>query len=561
VGAIFDSIGAATTQGSAYVFVRTGTTWSQQQKLTASDGAATDRFGSSVVISGETVVVGAFSDNIGANGDQGSAYVFVRTGTTWSQQQQLTASDGAANDRFGNSVAISGETVVVGAQLDDIGANTDQGSVYVFVRIGTIWTEQQKLTASDGAPDDLFGGAVAISGETIVVGVNSADIGANSDQGSASVFVRTGMTWTERQKLTASDGVASAFLGSSVAISGETLVVGAPNDTIGANADQGSASVFVLDCDVMTYPSLLFVADTGNNRIQKFDGDVWTVVAGSLGSGIGQFRVPEAVTADMTGTLIYVADTGNNRVQWSTDSGATWRIFASFGAGPNQVRAPQGLALDSNGNLYVADTGNNRVLRFLGGVPGTGEILLSGGRTNEVSSPQGLAIDEMFNLYVADTGNSRVLKVLNADQPSVIRQTVANSGSSANQVRQAQGVAVDADGNLYVADTGNNRVLKFVGGEAGMGVVLATIGSAVGQVRGAEGVAVNVFAAGPLAGITVLAVGDTSNNRIQGLDLSSVARPESSLTVGPAIGTWQLLGTPNNIGSQVGKFRSPGKIK
>ena len=165
-----DDGAAGVDQGSAYVFVRSGGVWSQQQKLLASDAAAGDLFGVSVAISGETVVVGAPFDDGAAGFDQGSAYVFVRSGGVWSQQQKLEASDAAAGDMFGSSVAISGETVVVGAPLDDGAAGTDQGSAYVFVRSGGVWSQQQKLEASDAAAVDCFGFSVAISGETVVVG-------------------------------------------------------------------------------------------------------------------------------------------------------------------------------------------------------------------------------------------------------------------------------------------------------------------------------------------------------------------------------------------------------
>ncbi len=245
VGARSDDVGANANQGSAFIFVRSGTSWTQQQQLTAGDGAAGDSFGFSVAISGDTTVVGARFDDVGANADQGSAFVFVRSGTSWTQQQRLTASDGAAFDNFGQSVAISGDTAVVGAVNDDVGANVDQGSAYVFVRSGTSWTQQQKLTASDGAAGDSFGFSVAISGDTAVVGAEVDDVGANVDQGSAYVFVRTRTGWTQQQKLIASDGAAVDLFGLSVAISGDTVVVGAVTDDIGANANQGSAYVFV----------------------------------------------------------------------------------------------------------------------------------------------------------------------------------------------------------------------------------------------------------------------------------------------------------------------------
>ena len=137
----------------------------EQAKLTASDGAANDHFGVSVAIAGDTIVVGAYGDD-DSGSDSGSAYVFTRTGTTWTEQTKLTASDGAAGDQFGTSVAITGDTIVVGADLDD----TASGSAYVFTRTGTAWMEQAKLTASDGAAVDSFGISVAIVGDTIVVG-------------------------------------------------------------------------------------------------------------------------------------------------------------------------------------------------------------------------------------------------------------------------------------------------------------------------------------------------------------------------------------------------------
>jgi hypothetical protein len=261
VGAYFDDVGANADQGSAYVFARNGTSWVQQQKLTAADGAALDMFGITVALSDDTAVVGAYNDDVGANTNQGSAYVFVRSGTTWSQQQQLTAADGAADDRFGWSVAIAGDTAVVGAPYDDVGAKADQGSAYIFVRGGTAWSQQQQLTAADGGADDLFGWSVAISGETAVVGAVCDDVGANADQGSAYVFVRSGTAWSQQQKLTTADGAAYDEFGESVAISGETTVVGADWDTVGANAYQGSAYVFARSGTTWSEQQKLTAAD------------------------------------------------------------------------------------------------------------------------------------------------------------------------------------------------------------------------------------------------------------------------------------------------------------
>ncbi|MCP4545787.1 MAG: DUF11 domain-containing protein [bacterium] len=270
---------AGAWSGSAYVFVRSSTTWTEQQKLTASDAAAGDEFGHSVRISGDTIVIGAlYDDDVGS--DSGSAYVFVRNGTTWTEQQKLTASDAAADDRFGNSVGISGDTVVVGAYLDD-DAGIDSGSAYVFVRSGTTWTEQQKLTASDAAADDLFGESVGISGDTIVLGAPHDD-DAGSISGSTYVFVRSGTTWTEQQKLTASDAAADDLFGQSVGISGDTVVVGADRDD-DAGSDSGSAYVFVRSGPTWTEQQKLTASDAAADdrfgSLVGISGD--TVVVGA----------------------------------------------------------------------------------------------------------------------------------------------------------------------------------------------------------------------------------------------------------------------------------------
>jgi len=239
IGAPRDDDGGSNS-GSAYIFTRSGSTWSQQAKLTASDAAANDHFGYSVSISSDTTVVGAYW-NDDAGSDSGSAYVFTRSGSTWSQQAKLTASDAAASDYFGVAVSVSGDTAVIGAYLDG-DAGSYSGSAYVFTRSGSTWSQQAKLTASDAAANDLFGGDVSVSGDTAVIGAQG-DADAGSSSGSAYVFTRSGSTWTQRAKLNASDAAASDLFGRAVSISGETALVGAYlNDDAGN--DSGSAYIF-----------------------------------------------------------------------------------------------------------------------------------------------------------------------------------------------------------------------------------------------------------------------------------------------------------------------------
>jgi len=294
--AIVGAYGASATnadQGVAYIFVRTNSIWSFQQKLTASDGAVNDLFGFGVAIDGDTVVVGAAQDNIGMNDEQGSAYIFVRSGTTWTEQQKLVASDGDANDFFGENVSIDGDTVVVGAYGGNIAADEHRGSAYVFVRSGTTWTQQQRLTASDGQINDGLGFDVAIDGDTVIAGAWHDEIGGNNSQGSAYVFTRSGTTWTQQQKLIASDGSAADTFGISVAIENDTAIVGAFFGTVGG-VRRGSAYVFVRSATVWTEQQKLFASDGSNGdefgRSVAISGNTAIVGAGDDdgGSNIGQ---------------------------------------------------------------------------------------------------------------------------------------------------------------------------------------------------------------------------------------------------------------------------------
>ena len=248
VGSVRDDINSNTNQGSAYVFVRNGSVWTQQAKLVANDGSTDDNFGYSVAISGDTIIVGSPFDNVNSQINRGSAYIFVRNGTSWIPQEKLIASDGATNDNFGYSVSISGDTVLIGVYSDDVGTNTDQGSAYIFVRNGGAWTQQQKLTASDGGLSDYFGEDVFLSSGTAIIGASLDDIGSNTEQGSAYIFVRSGTTWTQQTKLTASDGAADDGFGNSVALSltlsGTVAVIGANFDEVAGNSGQGSVYVF-----------------------------------------------------------------------------------------------------------------------------------------------------------------------------------------------------------------------------------------------------------------------------------------------------------------------------
>ena len=252
VGAPYDDAGSAWAQrdnGSAYVFTRQSGVWSQIAKLTASDGYREDYFGYSVAIDGDTVVVGAYGDDDGGS-YSGSVYVFTEPAGGWvsaSGNIKLTASDGAASDWFGRSVAIDGDTVVVGAPYDDDGGSAS-GSVYVFTEPAGGWVSASgniKLTAMDAAGSDWFGWSVAVAGDTVVVGAPLDDDGG-SYSGSAYVFTEPAGGWVSASgniKLTAMDAATNDYFGWSVAVAGDTVVVGAPYDDDGGSYS-GSAYVF-----------------------------------------------------------------------------------------------------------------------------------------------------------------------------------------------------------------------------------------------------------------------------------------------------------------------------
>lgn len=227
--------------------------WGQVAKLIASDGAADNGFGYAVSVSGDTLVIGAYGAAVGGHGAQGAAYVFYRNqggADAWGQVARLIASDGTPLDRFGWSVSISGDTAVVGAPYADVGDHPAQGAAYVFSRNRNgphAWGQVTRLIAPDGAADDWFGASVSVSGDTLVVSAHGATIAGSGDQGAAYVFSRNqggADAWGQVAKLTAADGAALDWFSWSVSASGDTVVAGAPYAAAGGHTAQGAAYVF-----------------------------------------------------------------------------------------------------------------------------------------------------------------------------------------------------------------------------------------------------------------------------------------------------------------------------
>ena len=248
VGARYDDDNdMGTNSGSVYVYTRSSVNapFGNEQKITASDGAGGDEFGYSVSVNGNTLVVGAYFDDDRGN-NSGSVYVYRRSSANapFGNQQKITAFDGVFTDRFGWSVSVDGNTLVVGAYLDD-DRGTDSGSVYVYTRLSATdpFGIHQKIIASDGTFFDYFGRSVSVDGNTLVVGAYRDD---DRGDGSGSVYVYTRSSvndlFENEQKITASDGAADDVFGFYVSVDGNTIVVGAYGDD---NAQTDSGSIYV----------------------------------------------------------------------------------------------------------------------------------------------------------------------------------------------------------------------------------------------------------------------------------------------------------------------------
>lgn len=236
--ALIGAAGFVDDPGAAYLFVRNGTTWTQQAKLMPSDSAADDNFGHVVSLDGDTALIGA--TDFGETGN-GAGYVFVRNGTSWSQQAKLSPDDGTAGDRFGSDLALSGDTALIGAEYES-SVGTRGGAAYVYVRENKAWTRQAKLTPC--AAYDHCGCAVSLEGDTALIGAEFDDERA-TNAGAAYLLTRDGTTWTHRAKMTAADGDYQAQFGVALSLNGDTALIGANYDY--TRYYVGSAYVFDIE--------------------------------------------------------------------------------------------------------------------------------------------------------------------------------------------------------------------------------------------------------------------------------------------------------------------------
>lgn len=361
IGAAGDTVDGQSSRGSAYVFVRSGPTWVFQQKLTgdASEGNVFENFGSSVAIDGDTAVIGAPGERIGTAFEQGAVYVFVRSGATWARQQKLTEPDPDLGvDRMGEGVAIEGDIIVI-ESVD---------AIYIYYRTGTTWTLNQPKMTIMGIGNNV-GGSVAIDQERIVVGSVSDDINGVTDAGAVHILERTFSTpWAEVQLIFAPDARANDYFGEDVAIDGDTIVVGVESADIGTNVNQGSVYIFVRNGSNWSLQQKLVQTDAGG-RDDRFGVDVAitnnTVV-------IGQTNVVFA---------------GRESVYTFDREGTTWVFKQKFGptGGQFQDSFGESIAIACDKTVIVGAPGDNLTLNNQGSAyiyistdPTSGQACLSG---------------------------------------------------------------------------------------------------------------------------------------------------------------------------------------
>jgi len=235
---------AGADSGAAYVFVRNAGVWSFQQRLAPSDAAGNDLAGFSA-IQGDTLLLGA----PGKDGQRGAVYVFTRSGTTWTQRQKLTASDGQIIEGFGSRLSLEGDVAVITSQFGR-GVEPRTGAAYVFARSGGSWSEQQKLSACDGAFFDLFGSWVALSGDALLIGA-AWDQDHGSYSGSTYLFRRRGASWVQAQKLVSKETTHDNYVGRP-ALWNDRILIGAPGHD-GDGAEAGRVCVYHLSPSLVSH--------------------------------------------------------------------------------------------------------------------------------------------------------------------------------------------------------------------------------------------------------------------------------------------------------------------
>jgi hypothetical protein len=331
VGADLDRVGPNRSQGAVHYYRIDGVTLTAAARLDNGDGAMFDRFGTSVAIDGDTAMVGAYVEDTDAGPDAGRVHWYQRVAGAWHYGGALDAPDAATEQRFGISVDIDGDYAVVGAYWDVVGGNVDQGSAYIYRKQGNQWVFDAKVSASDGRRRDLFGFAVALSGNRLLVGARGAYV-PFVEQGRAYIYVRGPDGWTEEAQLDLPTPAGFAYFGASVALVGDLALIGAPGVTdVPGPLNAGAAYVFMRQGDQWTLRASLQSPDPRSNSAFGFSvsADAQSLLIGAFQDG----------TAGQGAAYLYRA----------VDQGFDTRL----GAAQAQVGEGMGAAVAISGDIVV----------------------------------------------------------------------------------------------------------------------------------------------------------------------------------------------------------------
>ena len=563
--------------GAVYVYKRTGTTWAQEAYVKASNNDASDNFGYSVALDGDTLAVGAYledsnqttitNDNSTASSndtsnDSGAVYVYKRTGTTWEQEAYIKASNSEANDYFGNSVALDGDTLVVGAYGEDSNqttitndnstassnnSNNRSGAVYVYKHTGTTWEQEAYIKASNSEATDWFGSSVALDGDTLVVGAykeessqttitndNSTASSDNSNNRSGAVYVykRTGTTWEQEAYIKASNSEATDEFGFSVALDNDTLAVGVreedsnqttiTNDNSTAssnNSNNSSGAVYVYKRTGTTWAQEAYVKASNNDAIDYFGH--WVALYGDTMAVGAKFEDSNqtTITNDNSTASSDDSSSASGAVYVYKRTGTTWAQEA-------YVKASNNDASDHFGSSVALD--NNTLAVGAYGEDSSQDTITNGTTSSDNNSSSGSGAVYVYNW--APSGPLLMGGSIQGTALSLTGEVTTFAGTGSHGSEDGTGTsasfrrtrAITTDGtNLYVSENGYHLIRKIV---ISTGVVTTLAGT--GSSGSANGTGTSASFNAP-HGITTdgtnLYVADRSNYLIRKIVISTGA--------------------------------------
>ena len=538
VGAPYHQVGSNANQGVAYVYTEANGVWSQTAELTASDGAAQDQFGWSVALNGTTALVGARYHKVGNNAYQGAAYVYTEANGVWSQMAELTASDGAGDDLFGWSVALNGATALVGALYHQVGSNAHQGAAYVYTDTNGTWSQTAELTASGGMTRDQFGWSVAVSGPTALVGAPYHYVNPNVYQGAAYVYTETNGVWSQTVELTASDGGSNDTFGQAVALNGPTALVGAPQHQVGSTTLQGAAYVYTETNGAWSQTAELTASDGAGDDL--------------FGYSVA-FNGPTALVGALNHQVFSNSGQGTAYFFGSADLGLV--LSTPVTVAPGADYTSQAILTNSSSTaspalslLLPVPTGTNYVSssatqgscsQTAGSVAcNLGSLAASGGRANasvtlQTTAAAGTALANNARLALSTPALSQTTTTTVAVTPAVTG--LANASVTVGQSVSAASFTISGTGALTVTASSSNTTLLP---NAGLSV------SSGCNANGAQCTLSMTPAAGQTgtATVTVTAKDTYGQQGVGSFTLTVNSLPPSSSGGGGALGLWSLLG-------------------